>query len=194
MLAPDTTVHLLEQYGYLFLFIIAVVEGPIITIIGAFLASLGYFNIFAIYGVVTAGDLTGDLLFYCLGRFGRTGALKSVRRSLGMTDEHLARLEGYVEQHGVKLLVLAKYTQSGFLALPASGAARMPVGKFLWYNLLATIPKSFALVLIGYFFGYAYNRINGYLAKASLVVLGMLCIAAAYMLLRRHLRTKYGEH
>jgi membrane protein DedA with SNARE-associated domain len=61
MLAPDDVVRLLEQYGYVFLFLIAVGEGPIITIVGAFLASQGYFNVFAVYAVIASGDLTGDL-------------------------------------------------------------------------------------------------------------------------------------
>jgi membrane protein DedA with SNARE-associated domain len=194
MIPPDNIVHLLEQYGYLFLFLIAIAEGPIITIIGAFLASQGYFNIFAVYAVVVAGDLCGDLLYYCIGRLGRTGALAGLRRSFGMTDADFTRIERYIGQHGAEILLLAKYTQTGFLALPASGAARMPVGKFLWYNALGTIPKSLALLIIGGFFGYAYNRIDGYFAKASLLIFGMSCIAVAYFWLRRYLRMSYGEH
>lgn len=194
MLPPDIIVHLLEQYGYLVLFFVAVIEGPIITIIGAFLASQGYFNIFAVYAVVVAGDLAGDIFYYGIGRLGRTGALEDMRRSLGVTGEDFAPLERYIQLHGAKILLFAKYTQTGFLALPASGAARMPVGKFLWYNALGTIPKSLVLAFVGYFFGYAYYRINGYFAKASLLVIGILCIAGAYLWLRRHLRIKYGEH
>jgi membrane protein DedA with SNARE-associated domain len=194
MIPPDNIVHLLEQYGYLFLFLIAIAEGPIITIIGAFLASQGYFNIFAVYAVVVAGDLFGDLLYYCIGRLGRSGALAGVRRSFGMTDEDFAPIERYIRQHGAKILLFAKFTQTGFLVLPASGAARMPVGKFLWYNALGTFPKSLVLLIIGGFFGYAYNRINGYFAKASLLIFGIICIAGAYIWLHRYLRMNYAEH
>src|SRR5476649_724403 len=153
MLAPDDIVRLLEQYGYVFLFLIAVGEGPIITIVGAFLASQGYFNIFAVYGLVASGDLTGDLLYYAIGRFGRTKLLGGFLNSLGMTGEHFLRLEDYVQQHGTKMLFLAKFTQAGFLVLPASGAGRMPLAKFVWYNVLGTLPKSLVLLLLGYFFG-----------------------------------------
>ena len=190
-MSPDTTIFLLEKYGYLFLFAIAVVEGPIITIIGAFLASQGYLNVVAVYALVTAGDLAGDLLYYSIGRLGRIGALAGLRRLLGMTGERFVRFEQYIEQHGVKMLFFAKYTQTGFLALPASGAAGMPVGKFLLFNALATIPKSLALVLVGFFFGYAYNRINSFFLRASLVSLGLLCIGGFYIWLRRYLRESY---
>jgi membrane protein DedA with SNARE-associated domain len=193
MLRLDTIVQLLEHYGYVFLFIIAVIEGPIVTIIGAFLAGLGYFNIFAVYVVVSVGDLSGDVLYYAVGRLGRIGAFAGLRRALGMTGERFARMEQYIERHGGKILLFAKYTQTGFMALPASGAARMPMGKFLWYNTLGTIPKSLVLVIVGFFFGYAYVRIDGYFAKASMVMVAIVCIASAYILLSRYLRTIADE-
>lgn len=191
MLSADTLVHLLELYGYLFLFVIAVVEGPIVTIIGAFLASLNFFNVFVVYAVAAGGDLFGDLVYYAIGRLGRTGALSGARHILGLADAELERFERYIARHGPKILIVAKYTQTGLLALPASGAARMPIGRFLFYNALATLPKTLILVVVGYFFGYAYRSIDGYFAKASVLIFAMLCIAAAYMLVHRHLRIKY---
>ena len=38
----------LLQYKYVFLFPAVVIEGPIITIVAGFLASLGFFNVFAV--------------------------------------------------------------------------------------------------------------------------------------------------
>lgn len=193
MMSPDTAVFLLERYGYLFLFLIALVEGPIITIIGAFLASQGYFNIYVVTVIVTVGDLSGECLLYGLGRLGRIGAFASLRRRLGMTGERFARFERYVAQHGIKILFLAKYTQTGLLALPAAGAARMPLTTFVLYNTLATIPKTLALVITGYFFGYAYHRIDSYMAKAALIGFSAIVVTGAYLFVRRFFRARYGE-
>src|SRR5665213_1956806 len=108
MMAPHTIVDLLEQYGYIALFLIAVFEGPIITIIGAFLASQGYFEILAVYVAVTAADLSGDLIYYGVGRAGwRAG------RFLHKPPADFARVERYIAQHGAKVLLVAKYTQTG---------------------------------------------------------------------------------
>jgi len=41
-------VNWLLAYKYLLLFPIAVIAGPIITVIGGFLSSLGYFNAFLV--------------------------------------------------------------------------------------------------------------------------------------------------
>jgi membrane protein DedA with SNARE-associated domain len=56
----DTAIHILQTDGLLLLFPLAVVEGPIVTVIAAYLASLGYLNIFAVFAVVVAADLVGD--------------------------------------------------------------------------------------------------------------------------------------
>ena len=180
----DQAVVLLRDYGYAVLFILAVVEGPIITVLGAFLAAQNYFNIFIVYGVVVTGDLAGDILYYAAGRFGRTHLLERFAPLTGLTPERLTWLERYWQNHGVRDLVIAKYTQTGFIALPAAGAARMPVLPFLFYNLIATLPKALVLCVIGYLFGQAYHQIDSYIERISIVLLLAVCLAAALLLLR----------
>ncbi|HEX3808828.1 MAG TPA: DedA family protein [Rhizomicrobium sp.] len=175
---------LLREYGYLILFVLSVAEGPITTVLGAFLSAQNYFNVFIVYGVVVTGDLAGDLLYYAAGRFGRTHLLERFDRVTGLTPERLAWLENYFERNGAKAIIFAKYTQTGFIALPASGAARMPLPAFLFYNLAGTLPKSLALVLIGYFFGEAYNQIDSYIAKISVLVFLGACLFCAYVFWR----------
>lgn len=193
MLSPDFVHHLLEQYGYLVLFLVVVVEGPIATIIGAFVASQGYLDIFVVYAIAVVGDLFGDLAYYGIGRLGRVGTPARIWPLLGITEDRLARAARYFERHGAKMLFFAKYTQTGIVILPASGAARMPVGKFLWYNLLGTLPKAIALLLIGYFFGYAYNSIDNDLTRASFLLAGTLCLTGLYLLVRHYFRVSYDN-
>jgi membrane protein DedA with SNARE-associated domain len=190
MLSPDLIHHLLEQYGYFILFLGAIVEGPIVTIIAAFIASQGYFDIYTVYAVAVVGDLFGDLAYYGIGRAGAPARIWSV---LGITEGRLARAARYFERHGAKLLLFAKYTQTGIVILPVSGAARMPVGKFLWYNLLGTLPKAMVLLLVGYFFGYAYSRIDNDLTRGFFLFAGILCVTGLYLFVRRYFRVNYNE-
>jgi len=44
-LSPDALVTFLIDYGYLALFIGMVIEGPVISLLGGFLTSLGFFKI-----------------------------------------------------------------------------------------------------------------------------------------------------
>ena len=88
----DVMLVLLQQYGYFLLFPLAVIEGPMITIIAALLAAQGYFNIFAVYGVVVVGDLVGDLFHYAPGRWGKP-LLVRWGNYFGIDREKLAALE-----------------------------------------------------------------------------------------------------
>jgi membrane protein DedA with SNARE-associated domain len=189
----NTIVHLVEQHGYVFLFLIASAEGPIITIIGAFLAAKGYFNIFSVYVVVVAADLASDVLLYGVGRASRIQAFGGLRAFLGMTTERFLKLERAVERHGGKIVLFAKYSQTALVALPAAGAACMPMGRFVGYNVMGAIPKSLILVLIGYYFGYAYDRINSYFERAGLVAAFVVLVVGIYLLMRRGLSSAVDD-
>lgn len=175
MLSLDTVAVLLQQHEYAFLFVISIIEGPITDVIAAFLAAKGFLNIFVVYWVVVAGDLAGDVLFYCAGRLGRIKKIEKFARFLGVRAGTFKKLETYFEYHGYKAILVAKFTQTGGLVLPAAGMAKMPIGPFFWYNLLGALPKALFFVVIGYYFGYAYKQINSVLTQASLV-----CFAVAF--------------
>ena len=126
----DLIYNLLPHYGYLLLFPIAVIEGPIITIIAAFLASQGYLNIAVVYLVVVVADLVGDLLYYLIGRLGKQPMIKWWEKRLGLTQARLNRLKEHYISHGGRTLLIGKLTHSvGFIVLIAAGAAEMPLAR-----------------------------------------------------------------
>ena len=108
------TLPLLIKYGYALLFLGAVIEGPIITILGAFLASQGSFNIFFVFLAVVIGDLAGDALYYAIGYF--SSRFPKLLKFLGLTDERLKPVEDYYKEHGAKAMFFAKFTPDWFLS------------------------------------------------------------------------------
>jgi membrane protein DedA with SNARE-associated domain len=185
-LSTQTIAAALPRYGYFFLFAAAVVEGPIITVLGAFLAAQSIFNVYIVYIVVVLGDLIGDLLYYGAGRLGRFGLIERLAKRMGLATTSFKQLELYFENHGATALFYAKYTQTGIIALPAAGAARMPIAMFLLYNILATLPKSLGLVLVGYFLGREYQAIDRYSARLSFAFFLSVCVLGAYLVFRQH--------
>lgn len=165
---------LLASYGYLVLFPIMVVEGPIITIIAGFLASLGYMNFTLVYIVVVVGDLTGDALYYAVGRFGRMSFIDRWGHWIGITSQRVEKIERHFADHAGKTLILGKLSHAiGGIILVAAGVARIRFWRYLWFNFLATLPKSMLLLLIGYYFGQAYAMINKYLDLSVFIALGL---------------------
>jgi membrane protein DedA with SNARE-associated domain len=180
----DAIAILMQHYGYWFLFPIAVVEGPIITVIAALLAAEGYLNVFAVFGIVVLGDMVGDLCYYAPGRWGKKYILRW-GHYVGVRAEQLNALEERYRSRGGRTILFGKWTHSaGFLFLIAAGAAEMPIVPFLWYNLIGTLPKSLLFTLIGYFVGYQYNTLNSYLERGSLVIFILLCFVGYYVYMR----------
>lgn len=181
----DAALQLLQTHGLLLLFPLAMVEGPIVTVLAAYLARLGHMNLAAILLVVVAADLVGDAILYFVGRFSHGSLPQRWRARLGLDEQRQAALEEHFRASGGRTLIIGKLTHSaGFLVLLAAGGARMPFGRFLLYNLAGTVPKSLVFLLIGYTVGAAYSAIDSYIARASILMLAALLLAGLFWFLR----------
>ena len=174
-------VELIRNYGLLILLPLAILEGPIVSVIAGWLIRLGYLQFGSVYAVCIAADLIGDGLLYLIGR---CSSGKLPRRLLPRLFARADRYSGMLEQfhtRGGRILVMAKLTHSlGFAVLIAAGAARMSIPSFVWFNLLATIPKSLFFILIGYGLGHAYTTIDAWIWRASVIVFIVACAIAFF--------------
>ena len=193
-LSLDQILHLLLQYKYLVLFPIVIIEGPIITVIAGFVASMSYMNFFITYGVVVAGDITGDAVYYAIGRWGRENFLDKWGKYIGLNPKKIALVERHFEKHGAGTLLIGKLTHGiGAIFLVVAGLVRMPFLKFISTNLFATLIKSLALLLIGYFFGQAITKINSILEfiSAISVSIGIIVALAFFVYYNKKTDEKY---
>lgn len=170
----DNILGLLLHFEYLVLFPAVVVEGPIVTIISGFLSSLGYLNIFFVFPVVVLADLTGDILWYSMGRWGREVFIEKWGRYVGITLARVEKLEEHFNKHMGKALFLGKLSHGlGGIFLVAAGISKIPIGKFIWFNFLATLPKTLVLLIIGYYFGEAFIQLNRYINYVAIAFASM---------------------
>lgn len=191
MIALDTWPHYISHYGYLAVFLFSLVEGPIITIFAAFLASQGVLDAGMVYAVVVAGDLVGDLVYYAIGRW----LIGRLPWRFGVRGQELRRridgLRGHIRTHAGRILLFGKLTQSaGFAVLLAAGAARVPIDTFTAYNVIGTLPKSAVLLAIGYFGGDFYKTLDSELQLIGLIGFIVICIVMIALLHR--MRTPHG--
>lgn len=161
MFDPNAWPHDVSTYGYLAVFFLSLLEGPIVTVYAALLAAQGLLSLPLVYLTVVVGDLAGDLLFYAVGRYGLGHRFWPRRVSERCFLRRLAVLRGKLRAHTGAALLFGKLTQAfGFGILLAAGAARVRMSLFLSYNLLGTLPKSAALMAVGYFFGRYYETLS----------------------------------
>ncbi len=169
----ETVILLLTKYGYLLLFPIAVVEGPIVTVIAGFLSTLGIFNIFIAFIVVVAGDVAGDSGFYWIGRSSGGGIFS---RYFKKHKEKINRVKDYFRLHRNKAIAVSKLFHGiGITGLLAAGNLRVPYKRYITICFLTTAVQSIVLITVGALFGRAYHQINRYLNyyAAMAIIIGL---------------------
>jgi membrane protein DedA with SNARE-associated domain len=171
--------QLIAAHGLWILAPLAVLEGPIVTVIASWLARLGLLDPLAVFVCVVIADLVGDGLMYWAGRGVRLDRLPVIGRYLRIPRSTLVPLVKAFRERGVRLLVVGKLTHAaGFAFLIAAGAARMPFALFLLVNFLASIPKCLAFMALGWVIGAAHQEISRWLSLGSGLVLGLVAMAA----------------
>ena len=169
------------HYRYGFLLPGMIIEGPIVTIIAGFLASQGVLGFWASYGVAVIADLIGDTLLYGAGFFGGRRFIRRYGKYVGLNEARIEALEGHFKKHSGKTILLGKLTHGiGAAILAAAGIAKMPYKKFIILNFFATLVKSLILLVIGLYFGRAYEQANSYLNLFALG--GLLLVPLALFL------------
>jgi len=164
-------IHSLRYWGYPAMFLIMVLEGPIASMAGAFLASLGYFNVFMVFLLSVSGDFTGDIILYYMGYFGGRPLLLKVEKFLRIKESVVARMEDLFKRKGGKIIFYVKATTGlCFVTFVLAGTVRMKLSKFAKFSLLGGLVWSAFLVTVGWFFGYAADKISQYIKYAGVII------------------------
>ena len=170
-LSDPQVLQYIKTFGYPSLFLIMVIEGPIITIIGAFLASLGFFNIWLIFLLSLLGDIVGDIILYALGYFGGSKILSHAEKLLKINFTTLDKLRHLFVRHGQKTVFYVKSTTGlCWITFILAGTLKMDFQAFLRASFLGGIVWSGFLGFSGFFFGYAFEKINDYLKYAGIII------------------------
>ncbi|MBI3341622.1 DedA family protein [Candidatus Curtissbacteria bacterium] len=181
----------IEVYKYLILYPLVIAEGTVVTVIAGFLASLGVLNIYLVIIVAILGDLTGDHIYYFIGRLGREKFIGRWGHFLGIGIGRVKELEKKYKHHAGKMLFLGKFAFGlEVLNLVVAGAARVPYRKFMAYIFIPTILKYTFFALLGYFFGSAYVTISVILHDLILAIPVFLAILVAAFFIYRFFMKK----
>lgn len=184
-----TGVEIVQQvasHGLWVLAPLAVIEGPVVTIIAGWLAQLGLLAVLPAMICLVIADVAGDCLLYAAGRGLRLDRLPLIGPRLRVPRDRMVPLVRAIRQNDLRLLIFGKLTHAaGFAVLIAAGVARIGLGRFILANTLASVPKTLALFVLGYLFGRAHERMAQWLSYGSATVLCGLLVAAGLWLVQR---------
>jgi len=171
-------IHLLPYWGYPLMFVLMFFEGPFATMIAAFLASQGLFNVGIVFILSVVGDVLGDIVLYHIGYFGGTHIIEKAQKFLKIKDATVEKLKNKFHQNSGRLIFYVKSTTGlSYITFTLAGALRMKLLKFIKYSILGGLVWSSLLVFLGYFFGYAAEQISQYIKYAGIVIFAAAIIS-----------------
>jgi membrane protein DedA with SNARE-associated domain len=159
-------IQLLLTYKYLLLIPLAIAEGPIVSVIAGFLATLGIFNLLVVYVIMVLGDIIGDAIFYYIGYSG-----KNLFRYFKVNEEKIEKAKLYFEKNHNKAIAGSKIMWGiGTAGLIAAGALHVPYKRYFKTCATYSFAQSFIMILLGIFFGQAYITIGKYFDYYAAIV------------------------
>jgi membrane-associated protein len=162
------------RYGYLFMFLILLVEGPVATASGALAAALGYFNVYIVFALSFLANFLPDVVYYGLGWWSGQWALDRYGERLGIPRGRRDRAAVFIGKNLGKWLCFVKTVP--FLSPPGlavMGALGVPVRRFIWWDALIVALTSLGFVLLGYFSGKGYDELRRLTQYGSFALLGI---------------------
>ena len=172
--------------AYILIFLIMIIEGPIITMSAAFAASSGYLNIWIIFLLSFFADLVGDSLNYAIGYYGRKNLIEKYNHLFKIKTSILKRIEKHYKKHLGKTLFLVKMTPLAIPGLMLAGAGRVPLKRYVKWCAVIILPRTIFFTGVGYFFGVLINSVLRYYRATEYFLLGIIIlIVMAYFLIKK---------
>lgn len=163
-----------QVHGYLMMFIIMIVEGPIIITAASFAASLGYFNIWIVFLLGCLGDVIGDDLAYLFGYYGRRKLVNQYGHLFGIKLSTINKIENHFKRHLGKTIAAFKMTPLAIPVLMVAGASRVPFKKYTFWSIVTLLPKTIFFTSLGYFFGLFANSVLKYYNNIGYYILALI--------------------
>jgi membrane protein DedA with SNARE-associated domain len=175
--------HFLYIYRYVAIFFGATIEGPILMVAAGFFVKLGHFNAILAFLIFVAGDVTGDFIWYAIGRYFFHPIVSRFGKYFDVTEELVEKMKMNFNHHDRKILFLSKLTMGFGFAIAimlAAGASRVSLKTFGIYNLVGSMIWTALLMSVGYFFGQLYQQAEEGFRIWAIAALSLIILLAFY--------------
>jgi membrane protein DedA with SNARE-associated domain len=136
------------------LFLDLLVPGEVGMVLAGAAAHRAGIGVAGLVAAGAAGAVVGDSCSYVLGRAAAAGRLPGSARALRRLGPTVERAEAFFDRRGGAAVFLGRWVGALRAVVPfVAGAARMPYGRFLAWNVAASIGWVSTVVLAGWALG-----------------------------------------
>lgn len=177
--------NIIEHLRYFGVFIGAFFEGPATALIAGFLVKTSYLNFTLAFLVHAIGDFLADIVYFSIGYFSK-GKMGRIKKFFKITDEKSDQMTKLLRTHPNKIIITGKLTHAfGLPVLISMGLHHYSFPKFLFFNLIATLIKSFAILYLGYYLADMWVQAENIFTYVGLFGIILLIIGVIYFLAKK---------
>ncbi len=171
-----TLAELLADYGYLAVFVGALLEGETILLLAGFAAHQGYLSLPIVLGVAFVGGTLGDQIFFWLGRRWGNQLLARIPRAAS----GVRRMKALMARYHAPVIIGIRFMYGLRIVGPiVIGTARVPVWRFAFFNVIGAAIWAPLIGGLGYAFGQALGALLDDMRDIEIVALLTVAIVAA---------------
>jgi len=133
----------------------------------------------------TAGSVAGAVVGYGIGAWGGRPILDRWGRYVGIGADDLDRAHRWFDRWGSWAVFLGRMVPlvRTFVSYPA-GISRMPMGRFLLFSTLGSLPWNLALITAGFVVGENYPQIEAAIKPYEYVIYAVILALSAVLVIR----------
>ena len=168
-------------------FVGLVAPGEVALVLGGFIAGQGEIDLLVLIPLAWAAAVAGDTTSYMLGRKLGRGFLLRHGPKVKIGPAQLEKAERFFAAHGGKTILIGRFVGVVRAVAPfMAGASRMPLRRFLSFDIVGAGLWSVAFVVLGYLSWQSFDDAVS-LARRGKLALALLIVAAvaAFIAYRR---------
>lgn len=169
--------QLLSDYGYLGVFVGALMEGETVLLLAGFAAHQGYLMLPGVIGIAFVGGTLGDQIAFFLGR--RYG--NRLIRRFPRLAAHKPKVDRLIHRHQVPLIMGVRFLYGMRIAGPILiGTSHVKAWRFMLFNMIGAALWATLISTLGYLFGetiaVVLKDIHGYEKTVLFAVAGVVVL------------------
>ncbi len=146
----ETLINLLQEYGYIILFLWSILEGELGLIMGGIMCHTGHMNLYLAIFIAGLGGFVGDQIYFYIGRYSK----KYIHRKMRNHRRKFAVAHLLLKQYGWPLIFVQRYLYGLRTVIPMSiGVTRYDAKKFAFINLISAWIWAALTIIPAYIFG-----------------------------------------
>ncbi|HBV38481.1 MAG TPA: DedA family protein [Erwinia sp.] len=142
--------HLIEQYGYVALFLGCIAEGETFTLLGGVAAHEGLLHYGLVVLVAMAGGILGDTALFFLGRYYGATILKKFKKH----QKQIKKANSLIRKRPVLFVIGVRFMYGLRIVGPIIiGSSQLKPQKFMLLNVIGAVLWALIFVSLGYIGG-----------------------------------------